>query len=108
MAIGTKGIPFYVEWIRYRPGIGKRIQFHLGEYGRKSLGWKWVPGDAKVTRARAALVALTMLGEKAEPAIPLFVEMATNVGVLPPKPYSLNEPISGYVGLANIGRAAVP
>jgi hypothetical protein len=107
-AIGTNGIPCYLEWLQYKPGIGKRAQNQLAEYGRRWLGLKWVSDDPKFARANAAFGALTMLGERAEPAIPLFIQFATNVAALSAKQFGMNQPFIGYLGLTQIGRPAVP
>jgi hypothetical protein len=106
--IGTNGLPFYLDWIGYKPGISKRAQFKLAGYGNKWFGLKWVPGDTEFTRANGALQALAMLGEGAEPAIPQFIAFATNVAALHARTFSVNDPLSGYLGLAQIGRPAVP
>jgi hypothetical protein len=102
-AIGTNGIPFYLEWIQYKPDNGTRVKVTLAEYSRTQLGSKWIPDNAKVTRARAALMALMELGERAEPAIPLLTQMATNRPAW--GPFSQQTP---YFALARIGRPAVP
>src|SRR5205809_809972 len=31
-AIGTNGIPFYLEWIQYKPDNGARVKVELAEY----------------------------------------------------------------------------
>src|SRR4051795_810107 len=65
-SIGTNGIPYYLEWIRYKPSIARRAQFRLADYAHRWLGSQWVPVDRKVDRARGAAHALIMLGERAE------------------------------------------
>jgi hypothetical protein len=106
-AIGTNGIPFYLEWMRYKRGIGKRAQIRLATYGNRWLSLNWAPDDSKATRARAAYQALILLGE---PAIPQLVAFATNMPARPGVRFSfaLNDPVSGLLGLARIGPPAVP
>src|SRR3954467_12452352 len=77
-SIGTNGIPYYLEWIRYKPSIARRAQFRLADYAHRWLGSQWVPVDRKVDRARGAAHALIMLGERAELAIPQYVAFITN------------------------------
>src|SRR3954464_8663569 len=36
--IGTNGIPYYLKWIRYQPGVLKVRSFQLAEKGRRWLG----------------------------------------------------------------------
>jgi hypothetical protein len=106
--IGTNGIPNYLEWIRYKPGLGKRAQSKLAGYGSKWLGSKWVPVDRKFDRARGAAHALIMLAERAEPAIPQYVAFITNNPALSLKSSSFDNGMYGYMLLAQIGRPSVP
>src|SRR5678815_678386 len=69
-AIGTNGIPFYVEWIRYEPGVLWRAKALSAAKSRDWLHVKWYPQDPSAHRAFGAYQALQALGEKAKPAIP--------------------------------------
>src|SRR4051812_2508376 len=53
-AIGTNGIPFYLEWIHYKPSLVKMAQYRLADWGRGRLGWKWHPQDYKIVRSYGA------------------------------------------------------
>jgi hypothetical protein len=108
-SIGTNGIPYYLEWIRYKPSIARRAQFRLADYAHRWLGSQWVPVDRKVDRARGAAHALIMLGERAELAIPQYVAFITNNPALShSNPPSLDDAMSGYLLLAQIGAPSVP
>jgi hypothetical protein len=106
--IGTNGIPFYLEWMRYEPSFVKRAESILAHYVGRWLHLKWSPGDAKVVRAFGAYQALTTLGEKAEPAIPQYIACATNAAARAPRPLFLNQPIYGILGLVHVGPPAIP
>src|SRR3954471_25027000 len=69
-AIGTNGIPFYVQWVTYNPNLIKGIQLEVGakisEWRSSSMSEK----DRRTVRAWVAGWALGRLGERAAPAIP--------------------------------------
>src|SRR4051812_7051961 len=110
-AIGTNGIPFYVEWIRYEPGFFKLAQTKLAEKARDWLHVKWTPQDPYPDRAYGAYLALRALGERAAPAIPQLLVCATNISMKirpPTKPFRGDQSFYGISGLVNIGRPALP
>src|SRR3954463_8288524 len=76
-AIGTNGIPFYQEWIRYDPGLLNLGYHKLAQQGRRFLRLRSFPQDERSTRAVGALTALAVLGEEAEAAIPQLVSCVT-------------------------------
>src|SRR5215212_4893803 len=49
--IGTNGIPYYLQWIRYRPGILKKAELQLAAKSRKWFHFKWTAGDTGAMRA---------------------------------------------------------
>jgi hypothetical protein len=110
-AVGTNGIPFYVEWIRYEPGFFKVAQTKLAEKARDWLHVKWTPQDPSPDRAYGAYLALRALGERAAPAIPQLLVCATNIStkIRPPaKQGRGDQSFYGISGLVNIGRPALP
>jgi hypothetical protein len=74
-AIGTNGIPYYLKWIRYRPGFLKRTQFRFAPKCRDWFHVKWYPDLSGVMRGHYAYLAL---GELGEPAAPAFLGFVTN------------------------------
>jgi hypothetical protein len=108
-AIGTNGIPFYLQWIRYRPGVLKRAEIQLAVKSRKWFHVKWPASDAGAMRAWYAHFALAQLGERAAPAIPQFLAFVTNSPPRLSKAAVLPSDGSAAVeGLANIGPPALP
>jgi hypothetical protein len=77
-AVGTNGIPFYLEWIRYRPSSLTRTKFRLAEKIRQWLNIKWYPNQSETARDVGAHSALRVLGARAEVAIPQLSFYATN------------------------------
>src|SRR3954463_5623944 len=51
VAFGTNAIPFYLEWLDYKPGLLKRVQFHLVEMSNNWLPFKGPDDDTKLRRA---------------------------------------------------------
>jgi hypothetical protein len=103
--IGTNGIPFYQEWIRYEPGLLKVGYFKLAEKAHAKFGLKWVRQDYHSIRAIGALNALAMLRDKAEPAIPQLVFCVTR---FPRTEFQRFKATSATQILAGMGRPAVP
>jgi hypothetical protein len=105
-AIGTNAIPFYLEWLDYKPNLLKRLSFDLAEMGKAWLPFTNFRDDFKVRRSVGAYLALIHLDEKAAPAIPTLLAYATNFGRkakwLPSKPEN------AVYALSMIGRPAVP
>jgi hypothetical protein len=104
--IGTNGIPFYLEWMRYEPGHVKRAEYKLMEYTRSWFHLKWAVSDTKFIRAQGACLALRALGERAEPAIPQLLAFATNTSPTI-RPLFEYQSDYGIVGLISIGRPAI-
>jgi hypothetical protein len=77
-AIGTNGIPFYLEWLSYRPSLPKRIKSELAAQASRWLPFEWSPQDPKIAREFMAGWALEKLDERAAPAIPQLFAYATN------------------------------
>src|SRR4051794_29529922 len=48
VAFGTNAIPFYLEWLDYKPGLLKRVQFHLVEMSNNWLPFKGPDDDTKL------------------------------------------------------------
>jgi hypothetical protein len=107
--IGTNGIPFYIEWIRYEPGFFKLAQTKVAEKARDWFHVRWTPQDPYPDRAYGAYLALKALGERAEPAIPQLLACATNIAprIRPPaKAGRGDQAYYGILSLINIGRPA--
>ena len=77
-AIGTNGIPFYLHWTSYHPGLLKQVQLKLASQNRNWLPTAWTPNDRFALRQQRAFAALGQLGERAVFAIPQLVASATN------------------------------
>jgi hypothetical protein len=77
-AIGTNGIPFYLEWMNYQPGLAKKVEMELVKLSQRLLHIGWSPYGKNYTRAFAAWRALRTLGEQGEPAIPQLLRYAQN------------------------------
>src|SRR4051794_1047049 len=68
-AIGTNGMPFYLEWIRYEPGFVQKTKIKLAWKSRDWLhNFHWFPEDTKEDRAIGTSYVLEELGELAAPA----------------------------------------
>jgi hypothetical protein len=108
-AIGTNGIPTYVQWISYNPGLAERAKINLAIISRRWLRSTWDPTEPYKVRARVGLSALVSFGEKAAPAIPQLVSLATRLPT-PASRYSVlaSEGWQGFEGLRSIGLPAVP
>src|SRR4051794_19680388 len=107
-AIGTNGIPNYLQWIRYRPGVLKKAEIRLAVKSRDWLHITWI-ADRGGLRAWYAFLALGQLGERAAPAIPQFIACITNSA--PPflsLPRLPSDAAAAVEGLANIGSPALP
>jgi hypothetical protein len=57
-AIGTNGIPFYLHWTSYQPGLLKQVQLKLASQNRNWLPMAWSPKDRFALRQRGAFAAL--------------------------------------------------
>jgi hypothetical protein len=77
-AVGTNGIPLYLEWINYRPSFLKSVQFELAAQTRKWLHVQWETEGKRLYRELVAGMVLQQLGERAAPAIPQLVAYCTN------------------------------
>ena len=108
-AMGTNGIPTYIDWIGYSPGAMERAKVYLAAISRRWLHSKWDPSEQYKLRARAGLSALVSLGEKAEPAIPQLVSLAIRFPA-PSSSYSAppDDGWQGFEGLRSIGQPAMP
>src|SRR6185436_14408257 len=81
-AIGTNGIPFYLDWIVYEPGRLKKCEIRLAEKGRRWFP-NWFPQDKTDIRACGSFAALWNLLDRGEPAIPRLVAYAKNLDRTP-------------------------
>jgi HEAT repeat protein len=92
--MGTNGIPFYLEKLRYKPSLIEEIASLLREESENRL-------RRKKFRRWGAIEAFRILGERGEPAIPKLVHYAS----------STREPIAqecAFKCLACIGQPAMP
>jgi HEAT repeat protein len=67
--IGTNGIPFYLDWIRYDENLLEAIAASIFEEREKKVHWKKL-------RRWGSVQAFRILGEDAQPAIPSLVQCA--------------------------------
>ena len=77
-AIGTNGIPYYLDWLQYKMGVMKKAKIKLAA---KSFQWFGVAlpyKDRETDRAWGACFAFGILGDRAEMAIPQLVFTVTN------------------------------
>jgi hypothetical protein len=105
-AIGTNAIPFYLEWLDYKPSLFRRLSFQLAEKGKVWLPFTNYRDDFRVRRSVGAYAALISLDEKAAPAIPRLLSYATTFGRGPK--WLPNNPEAAVYALSMIGRPAVP
>src|SRR5438128_757063 len=68
--IGTKALPYLLEWIRYEPPPWKMKSYEVAKW----LGWHGDLEDKKTVRAYQALDAFWALGLEAHGAIPRLVQ----------------------------------
>src|ERR1043165_7165288 len=77
-AIGTNGIPYYIDWLQYKMSLMKKAKIKLAA---KSFQWFGVVvpcKDRETDRAWGACFAFGILGDRAEMAIPQLVFAVTN------------------------------
>jgi HEAT repeat protein len=92
--IGTNGIPFYLDWIRYKPNLLEEVASLIFEEREYKVHWKKL-------RRWGSVQAFRILGEDAQSAIPMLVQYASA-----PKD-SLARTCSVEC-LAHIGEPAIP
>ncbi|MDB6033503.1 MAG: hypothetical protein JWM16_3841 [Verrucomicrobiales bacterium] len=99
-AIGTNGIPFYLEWLQYEPGRLKQAQLFIAEKLNHWFGLDWNPNFI-AARSVGAELAFTVLGPRAQVAIPTLVKYATDSSSAMIKARAIR-------ALGDIGLPAVP
>src|ERR1051325_11479933 len=97
--VGTNGIPFYLEWISYEPGLLKKAELKLAAVAQSRMHLKWYPRDHKHDRGTLAIGALQDLGERATPAIPQLLACVTR----PPDIQNLDRPRTAIMLLGGMG-----
>jgi hypothetical protein len=105
-AIGTNGIPLYLEWISYQSGLWNRFQNQIGAQARKWLSVEGSPDERARRRVLVAVSAFEDLGALGAPAVPMLVAYATNAARGDSD--SQRVAITANTILANMGTAAAP
>ena len=100
-AADTNGIPFYLAWLKYKPGVLKTFQRQVVLRCNRWFGFRWSTVDPMLRGPSGAQLAFEVLGERGAAASPVLVtcvDRGTNYETFMP-------PLRC---LGSIGRPAIP
>src|SRR3954464_4861553 len=57
-AVGITGLPYYLQWIDYKPSLPKRLQLRFAAKVRQWFGFRWTPENEGAYRKLGAYAAI--------------------------------------------------